>query len=521
MSKLEGFELNSPASIGTAEINKYYATTLPNIIYSNNPPLDLADITKTIDTRNSTYSSVINNEWLKPYDINSNNEYLKQKAACEATGSGDQFSHLSSLASSVDTSSRLRCGWVYGKPYTTGRGALGISKGPINSTASGTWMWDLNDAKKKYHDDICKGVKDCGDIDADMYNGKCGWCSKYGKAVPISNNQLAYPTDSKMRCPQKKLITNSASCTQGFSNPSSKIQGFTNPSRCTPLPSGAYSRDCLLQKVIGAGCSDAGTMFKALQAGSNNDYLSNLRQQAAWSVYQQMAAIPLDETGLQTGKISISTALNGFNKVQDQAASPQNGALQYAARDLCYNSGTIDKYDFCVEIPDTKYGPFTLDCLQKAFLKGGGQKTGKKYPSESNAAQWNSIGTWLQVKNAIKTLRSNTRSSNRVTQENSMLDFYGIRLENKQTAFDPDLLRIRLGQNCNSNSGWQKELGVGIWSAGSGFPADASYITVPDGLIAKLINRTDGVHVVNGPAEFSFCSKRGFNDAVKTIEVLY
>jgi hypothetical protein len=107
MNKIEGFDLNSSASIGTAEISKYYATTLPNIIYSNNPQLDLADLTKTVDTRNSKYSSVINNDWLKSNQVTSNSDYVRQQAACEATGSGDQFSHLSSLARTVDTSSRL------------------------------------------------------------------------------------------------------------------------------------------------------------------------------------------------------------------------------------------------------------------------------------------------------------------------------------------------------------------------------------------------------------------------------
>jgi hypothetical protein len=349
-----------------------------------------------------------------------------------------------------------------------------------------------------------------------MYKGKCGWCTKSGKAVPISNKQVAYPTDSSMRCPAKKLITSSGSCNQGFRNPSSNIQGFANPSRCTTLPNGAFSRDCLLQKVLGAGCSDAGTLHKALQAGSDNDYMSNLRKQAAWSIYQQRAVVPLDETGLQTGKISISSALNGFSKVQDQAASAENGPLQYAARDLCYTAGELDQYDFCAEISDTKYGPFTLDCLQKAFLKGGGQKIGKKYPSESNAAQWNSIGTWSQVKAAIKTLRNNTRSTDRVTQENAMIDFYGILLENKQTPVPPPAM---LGQNCLKGSGWQKALGIGTWTAGSGFKPDASYITVPEGLTVELITTGGLKQVIDGPDEFNFCTKNGFNDSVKQISV--
>jgi hypothetical protein len=76
----------------------------------------------------------------------------------------------------------------------------------------------------------------------------------------------------------------------------------------------------------------------------------------------------------------------------------------------------------------------------------------------------------------------------------------------------PPSLTVRLGQNCDNHSGWQKEIGVGDWSAGSGFPGDASYITVPAGLTAKLTNAGGTDQVVKGPGEFNFCSRRGFND---------
>jgi hypothetical protein len=171
MKSSEGFQLpnypNDTASTGTADISRYYAKTLPNIIYNNDPSMNLAELTRTTNPRTLDSKSVLDNDWKKNININSNNTLLSQQAACENVGARDQFAHLSSLESTVDTSSRLRCGWVYNREnYTRGRGALGINKGPIKTTASGTWMWDLKEAKKKYHTEICSGITNCGDIGA-------------------------------------------------------------------------------------------------------------------------------------------------------------------------------------------------------------------------------------------------------------------------------------------------------------------------------------------------------------------
>jgi hypothetical protein len=517
MKKMEGFYNlpgfpNDPISRGTTEIQKKFKDTLPNVIYTNDTNLDIANLTRTTIPRLSTSETPLKNEWKQ--STMTSPEERKRHAACENVGNGDQFSHLSSLASSVDKNDPLRCGWVYNTGnYKQGRGALGTKSGPSSlSEASGKWMWDLNAAKKKYHTDMCNGITNCGDIGASMYQGRCGWCKKTAKAVPVSNGVAAYPFNINTACPTKKLITNSAKCQEGFMNAPS----------CKPLENGALPRDCLLQKVIGAGCNDAGSMYQALKSGSDNDYLSQLRQQQAWSVYQARATLPLDETSLKTGKITIATALDNFNSVQENAASELNGGLQFAARDLCYKKGTLDSYDFCTEISDSTRGPFTLDCVQKVFLKSGGQTSGRKYPSTSSISYWNSLGTWSAVKAEIQNLLAKTRSSDRITQENAMIDFYGITLENKQTPLEPPMpppLTVTVGEHCDATSGWRKKLGIGSWTAGSGFPADASYITVPEGLVAFIMNRSGITEKIIGPRDFNFCSRYGFNDNVANIFV--
>jgi len=508
MKKLEGF-----TSTGTAEIKKYYSKTLPNIIFNNDPNMNLIELTKTMNPYTSQAKSVLDNDWKTNINIANNNLLSQQQAVCNGTG----FAHLTNLARNVDTNSRLRCGWMYNTTnYTAGRGALGTIDGSIQTADPGTkWIWDLNDAKKRYHTEICKNVGDCGDIDANMYQGKCGYCKKTGKAVPINGNQVAYPFHPNTSCPSSKLVINASSCPA----PGTRVESFINPRACTPLANGAFPRDCLLQKVAGAGCSDAGSMYQALRSGSDNDYINVLRNQQAWSVYQDRAAIPLDATGLKTGKITIADALNGFSRVHEQASSGANGGLQYAARDLCFTAGEMELYDFCSEISDSTNGPFSLDCLQKTFMKAGGQKTGRAYPSSNNAAKWNAMGKWSTVKSTIQKLLTDTKSSDRLTQQNAMMDFYGIQLEDKSKPIDYSTFTVRLGQNCDNHSGWQKNIGLGDWLADSDFPNDASYITVPKGLTATLINAGGQSQVVRGPGEFSFCSRPGFNDEVRQMKV--
>jgi hypothetical protein len=157
-----------------------------------------------------------------------------------------------------------------------------------------------------------------------------------------------------------------------------------------------------------------------------------LRQQQAYKVFQERASMPLDATGLKTGKITVSDALNGFSRTQDIASSGANTGLAFAARDLCLNRGAIDEFDFCTEINDNTVAPFTLDCLQKLFLRMSGQRAGSAYPSTGTIAKWNSIGNWGAVKQHIQSIYAKTRSTDRKIQQEGMMEFYGIRMQNKR-----------------------------------------------------------------------------------------
>ena len=415
---------------GTNEIKTFFAEALPNGMVNNDKRMNYKPLIQTTNVRSKASDSIIPESW----NINLD-ESVKivdnRQALCESVGSGDQFDHLSSLAANEDTSSRVRCGWVYNSSNpANGRGALGVSDGPFRTEAKGQWMWNLNKAKEKYHVDICKKVQGCSDIDSDIYKRRCGWCTRSGKAVPVAGGQLSYPANTNTACPSNSLILRSDQCPRP--PPITDPSYVRTPAEvCSPMPNGALGRACLLQKVTAAGCSDKGALFQALRSGSDNDYTNTLAQQQAFKTYQERAAIPMDPTALKTGKMTVSDALNTFNRVQDLAASTANSGLQFAARDLCLNKGALDQYDFCTELQDSTAGPFTLDCLQKVFLRMGGQKAGVSYPNTGNIAFYNRFTRWIEVKRYIQSLIDKTKSQVRKDQEYGMMEIYGIKMQNK------------------------------------------------------------------------------------------
>jgi hypothetical protein len=420
-----------PKSMGIRKIQQYFTETLPNVIYSRDKKLDLEYL-----TRSGNGSSVIKNTRIK---LNTSNGPAEQRnAECAATGNGDQFDHLVSLSSSQNGNSKTRCGWIYNSQNPEkGRAAYGVMSGPlVNSDTTGTWMWNLQEAKEKYHKSICDKVMGCEDISSSLYNNRCGWNTKAGKAIPIQNGNVAYPYNPLLNCSADNLVTKPQMCPKPVPrivlNEEGKPVQLQSPAAgvCTPLPNGSLSRDCLIQRSVAAGCSEDGTLAYALKAGSDMNYTDVLSRTQAYKTYQERAVVGLDPTSLKTGKIAAAQALEEFKRVNDHASSAQNGALEFASRDLCFKRGVMDTFDFCSELNPSTRGPFTLDCLQKAFLRAGGQKTGTLFPKDTFF--WNSRASkWSDVNIIIQEIIARLSSSNRKEQENAMKEFYGITLESK------------------------------------------------------------------------------------------
>ena len=412
---------DTPETTGTKQIQRHFETPQNTNIYTNDPSVPLATLTETVNTQFTQKVPILTAGLIKK---SLSGELLVQRqVACEGS-SGDQFDHLVSLENGFNPSSQLRCGWMYNTQNpANGRGALGTKEGPYNTPARGIWMWDLTAAKEKYHRSICDKVKNCEDLATYPYRDRCGWCSSSGKAVPIQNNRVAYPSNPNTTCSDTDLITSTSSCPAG--TPAGQTWKY--------LANGRLPRDALVVKAEQAGCSDSGTLIQALRSGSDTNYLDTLIPTQAFSVYQERAAVGLNVNALKTGALTINSALDEFNRVNEQASSSVDSGLRYAARDLCIKKGTINEFDFCTEILDSARGPYVLDCLQKEFLRQGGQKSGTMYPSAANVATWNSQSTWFNVKTMIQGLQAATMSKDRPTQEQAIMKYYGIPIEKKVT----------------------------------------------------------------------------------------
>jgi len=85
--------------------------------------------------------------------------------------------------------------------------------------------------------------------------------------------------------------------------------------------------------------------------------------------------------------------------------------------------------------------------------------------------------------------------------------------------------KVRVYEHCDA-AGWSTTLGGGIYSSKGNYNAnvhfggDASYIKVEPGLTAILQNNGGRIVRVDGPGEFNFCALAGFNDNVRSIDVI-
>jgi hypothetical protein len=407
----EPFMGSSPDTKGTRDIQNYFTNTLPNIIYNNDPKLDVVSLTEVSNTRISSHQDTLRQKWLQT----DNNKKLLEKMEkdCKDNKGLDPFDRLTDLNATEDQSSRIRCGWIYNKTNPAlGGGALGLRAGPISSKAPGVWNWDLGLATEQMHVDMCKGIQSCSDIDRVSLKQRCGWCERLQKGVPITKSgAVAYPWNKVGGCPASNTVTSGSKCP---AKPPPDEDQETIPEVCDPLADGRISRNCVLNKYKDAGCSDKGSLGRALARGSDHDYMNSIYSQKAYQIYQARAPLALNEFGLKRGKVSVNDALNEFDRLASVASAHPSGgnALNFATRDLCLNQGEMDAFDFCTELKDTTVGPYNLDCLQKVFIKAGGEKGGLMYPSSSTMSKWNTFPNWKAVLDVIKKFKENLNSSN-------------------------------------------------------------------------------------------------------------
>jgi hypothetical protein len=342
---------------------------------------------------------------------------------------------LDDLINTQAPNSKIRCGWIYskGKPGDQPKvstGALGTRQGPAGffQNPGGQWFWNLEDAKKAMDGDRCAAMTNCKSVGDSKFQG-CAYSTTRGIGVPVNpDGTLAYPRDAVLSAPPSSLVTTPDKCPAPPAPGSPRYELQRSRDLCTPLPDGRLSRDCMLQQIMAAGCKQDGSLYQALinQAQPTN-YAAGLNTALAYRRYQQLAANPLLEAAVRDGKTTVDVALGTFKNLAEASKDVQETVLSYAARDLCVSKGTIDTFDFCLELNDNSRAPFSLSCLQTEFRKAGGQPAGSEYPTSANMSQWNALETWRAVKDRIGALAAQTKSSDEIVQRRALANFLGIR----------------------------------------------------------------------------------------------
>jgi len=335
------------------------------------------------------------------------------------------------------------CGWRY-KPSTGATpllniGALGTGAGPSlgqagspDEVTGGTqWLWDLNEAEKKISTDICTKAPTCNHLsmlpDQSVY---CGWCTTTNRAIPIitnaqGNTVARYRKDTTFGCESANITTlgNCATTTQsGFKN----FEGFVTASSLDDCDMSPLTRDCVLQAARFAGCTDEGTLIKALQQNTGSNYDTVLKKLPVYQAYNSVALPSMTKATLRDGSVTLNTALNDFHGLMKNTSSPSNKKLMISAQDLCLNAGQYDKYDFCSEMTDqTIIDNTNIKCVQKDWLKQGGTKQGAGYSNLSFRFMGKS---WSQYSNYMSNLQNKISGEgfvDKATNANALMELFG------------------------------------------------------------------------------------------------
>jgi hypothetical protein len=405
-----------------------YFNALPNMILSGTSGLNgFNNAIQSVDSQGQEYQHPVvknpNNIFMK--DVSPNLSALAKQCS---NSSVDELLAIKNPAASIG------CGWLYtppnqGSPYpAVSQGFIGDTNGPLQNFSPPDhkkWYFDLQLAKKQMLLDRCKALKGCTDVDSDVFNGTCGYCTDTNQGVPINTvGQPLYSGDVLGTCSPQNIVTSSINCPPppGTGPGPQPIIDKT----CEPI-NGRLSSACLYNQVLAGGCNDKGTLAIALSGNpSPNDYITSIRNGDAVKIYNRVANPPLNLDIFSKGATTVDKVLKEVRQLAGNAKLPSNTGTGAAARDLCLQKGAINNYNFCLDSPDTTTSPFDIGCLQQIFRKMGGQPTGGSYPSIQTMPTYNSMGNLGAVKQYISQLVQGMNSSDYNTQRNAMIQFLGI-----------------------------------------------------------------------------------------------
>jgi hypothetical protein len=419
--------------------NKYF-NTLPNMVLSGNSGLKGFDVAiQSVNTMGNNYQSPPIKNPNSVFMTDPNPALAKLAKQCAS-------SSIDELIAIKNPNAAIGCGWLYtpptqGSPHPVlSQGFVGDTNGPIQTLEPPEYkkyFFDLQLAKKQMLIDKCKALKACTDVDSDVFNGVCGYCTDTNQGVPIDNvGQPLYGGDSLGACNTQSIVTKGANCPPppGTGPGPQPVIDKT----CIPV-NGRLSAACLYNQVLSAGCSDKGSLALALSGNpSPDDYIASLRNADSVKIYNRIANPPLNLDVFSKGATTTAAVLTEARQLAGNSKQAANTPIGAAARDLCLQKGAISNYDFCNDLPDGTQPPFELNCLQQIFRKVGGQPSGASYPTTNTLQTYNSMGTLGAVKQYWNSLIQNMKSQDYNTQRNALIQILGI---------TPELLVPRIPYN--------------------------------------------------------------------------
>lgn len=170
---------------------------------------------------------------------------------------------------------------------------------------------------------------------------------------------------------------------------------------------------------------NSGTFLEALRGGQGQGHSVIMKP---FSLHEERAHVGLRDAAIESSLATVDSALSKFRRVNEQASPSLESQLRYLSQDQSIKRATRQQnpdYDFCAEILDSARGPYSMDCIQKEFLRLGGKKEGTLFPSVASMPLWNSQPSWLDIKKILERVKSETASKDRAIQERASVEFYG------------------------------------------------------------------------------------------------
>jgi hypothetical protein len=142
----------------------------------------------------------------------------------------------------------------------------------------------------------------------------------------------------------------------------------------------------------------------------------------AMDILGKANVVTLTPAVLGNGDISISSALGVYQALGNAVVTGSTKLIRQAATYLAVGGGEVDMCD----VVEDSIGPFSPDCMGRAFREVGCQASGAGYPRNASGVQG---FTWGSVKRSYRDLANSMNSSDAFVQADAIKNCLGTTIE--------------------------------------------------------------------------------------------